>query len=484
VPRPALRIRLCRDRRVPFTLPDSLEQLAKRRVAIIGAGPTGLGAAYRLAELGLPNVTLFEQTGHTGGLAASFRDRAGFTWDVGGHVQFSHYEYFDRAMTRVMGDEWFFHDREAWIWIRGRFVPYPLQHNIHFLPEPEKRACLVGLLRRRPDGPVAPANFAEWLRARFGDGLADTFLLPYNTKVWAHPPSDLGYAWVGERVAEVDLERVVLNLLDDRADVSWGPNNQFRFPARGGTGEIWRRLAATFPAGTVRYGAEVSRIDLGHRSLEFTDGSREPYDILISSMPLDRLARMTDAALADAAAGLKYSTVHVVGIGLCGTVPPSLAKKCWIYFPEEIYPFYRLTVFSNYSPHNVPDASKHWSVMVEVSESARMPADREHLRDAIIDGLVAARVIASTSQILSCWEYSVPHGYPTPFLDRDKLVDPLLSAFERHGVFSRGRFGAWKYEVSNQDHAFMQGVELVNRLAFGTEETTVRRPDVVNVRPR
>ena len=79
---------------------------------------------------------------------------------------------------------------------------------------------------------------------------------------------------------------------------------------------------------------------------------------------------------------------------------------------------------------------------------------------------------------------SVPYGYPTPFLGRDAARRSAARALERHGVYSRGRFGAWKYEVSNQDHAFMQGVELVNRLAFGTEETTVRRPDVVNGRPR
>jgi protoporphyrinogen oxidase len=469
---------------MPIRAADTLERLAEQQIAIVGAGPTGLGAAYRLTELGLHNFTVFERDQHVGGLAASFRDAQGFTWDVGGHVQFSHYDYFDRSMDRVMGDDWVVHNRESWIWIRGRFVPYPLQNNIHLLPEAEKQACLIGLLRRRDaDGP-RPANFAEWVRAEFGDGLADTFMLPYNAKVWAYPPSDLDYGWVGERVAQIDLERVMRSLFSQRADLTWGPNRRFRFPARGGTGEIWRRVAASLPAGTLKLGADVSGIDLETRELLFSDGSSHTYDILISTMPLDRLAVMTDDAFASAASVLRYSTVHVLGIGLAGAPPPALAKKCWIYFPESECPYYRLTMYSNYSPSNVPDPAVYWSVMVEVSESPRKPLDHDRLPDAVIDSLHATGVITSKTEVVSRWQHTARHGYPTPFLGRDAVVHPLLDALERRRVFSRGRFGAWKYEVSNQDHAFMQGVELVNRFAFGLEETTIRRPDVVNARNR
>ena len=468
-----------------FDAAGSLPDLFEQRIAIVGAGPTGLGAACRLVELGLPNFTVFERERHPGGLASSFRDEAGFTWDVGGHVQFSHYGLFDRAMDRAMGDEWLFHEREAWIWIRERFVPYPLQNNVHFLPDREKRACILGLLRLRAGDRAAPADFEGWIRARFGDGLAETFMLPYNAKVWAYPPRDLAFDWVADRVAEVDLERVVLNLIDGKADVSWGPNNRFRFPARGGTGEIWRRVATALPPGTVRYGAAVSRIDLDGRRLWLDDGSREEYDVLLSTMPLDVLATLTDRLpLAAAASGLRYSTVHVFGVGIAGSPPAALARKCWIYFPEASSPYYRLTVFSNYSPHNVPDASRFWSVMVEVSESPQKPVDRERLPDAVLEGLMATHVIASTREVVSVWQHTADHGYPTPFLGRDRLVTPLLQELERHGVFSRGRFGAWKYEVSNQDHCFMQGVEFVDRLAHGAEETTLARPDVVNARRR
>jgi protoporphyrinogen oxidase len=452
------------------------------RIAIIGAGPTGLGAAYRLAQLGHAEFTLYERNTWAGGLAASFRDAAGFTWDIGGHVQFSHYDAFDAAMDATMGGDWLSHQRESWVWMRDRFIPYPFQNNTHFLPDAEKRACLLGLIRRRQEAPRPPRHFEDWIRASFGDGIAESFMLPYNAKVWAYPPADLGYSWVGERVAPVDLERIILNLLDDRVDAGWGPNNRFRFPATGGTGEIWRRMAANLPAHTVRLGAAVQRVNPGARTLWFADGTSAGYDLLISTMPLDTLASMCAPLALAGARRLKYSTVHVVGIGLAGAPPPDLSTKCWIYYPEASTPFYRLTVFSNYSPDNVPAPDRQWSVMVEVSESPVKPVDAGRVVDDVVRGLRAAKVIDGDDRIVSRWHMTAPHGYPTPFLGRDEVVMPLLETLAQAGIYSRGRFGAWKYEVSNQDHSFMQGVELVNHLAFGTEEVTLHQPDVVNGR--
>src|SRR5205814_2541442 len=98
------------------------------RIVIIGAGPTGLGAARRLHELGHEEWALYEGAAKPGGLARSFVDDQGFTWDIGGHVQFSHYKYFDALMDELLDRDWVYHDREAWAWIFERFVPYPVQN--------------------------------------------------------------------------------------------------------------------------------------------------------------------------------------------------------------------------------------------------------------------------------------------------------------------------------------------------------------------
>jgi len=97
--------------------------------------------------------------------------------------------------------------------------------------------------------------------------------------------------------------------------------------------------------------------------------------------------------------------------------------------------------------------------------------------------MLAARLIEKAADVVSTWHYRAGHGYPTPSLGRDEALGALLPGLERHGIFSRGRFGAWKYEVSNQDHSLMQGVELVNRLAHEGEEITLNYPNKAN-RPR
>jgi hypothetical protein len=156
-----------------------------------------------------------------------------------------------------------------------------------------------------------------------------------------------------------------------------------------------------------------------------------------------------------------------------------------MYFPESNSPYYRVTVFSNYSPNNVPQPGNQWSLMAEIARPQGQAVDtvqieRETLRALREDGL-----LDDLSVVVSVDSRHVPQGYPTPFKGRDNVVDPALLAFERARVFSRGRFGAWKYEVSNQDHSFAQGYECVERCLVngGPEcEPTLFTPHDVNSR--
>jgi protoporphyrinogen oxidase len=459
--------------------------MSKERIVIIGAGPTGLGAAWRFEELGYTNWKLIEQCDAAGGLAASVVDEKDFTWDLGGHVQFSHYEYFDKLMDELLGPEgWLYHERESWVWIRKRFVPYPFQMNIRRLPREELKECLCGLVKLyRAQDTRKPRNFGEWIDASFGEGIARIFMRPYNFKVWAYPPEIMSYSWIGERVAVVDLERILCNLIDEKDDISWGPNNTFRFPKFGGTGAVWRACAERLPADKQRYGARVVRIDRNRRLVELEDGTAEPYDVLLSTMPLPILTRIAGLTeLHESAQKLLYSSTHIFGIGLHGTPPEKLRTKCWMYFPEEDNPFYRVTVFSNYSPNNVPDISRFWSLMAEVSESPykAVPANPRDCIEQVIEGLLATELIESRDQIADIWYRRLEHGYPTPSLERDSVLHEVLPALEEHDIYSRGRFGAWRYEVSNQDHSLMQGVEWVDRILKGEEELTLWHPEIVN----
>ena len=457
------------------------------RVVIIGGGPAGLGAAYALEASGHHDWVLLERDAVAGGLSRSFVDDHGYTWDIGGHVLFSHYEEFDAATGESLEpDGWVEHVREAWVRLDSVWVPYPFQNNLHRLPAARRADCLAGLVSAALDrSQDAPGDFAQYQERTFGPGIADAFMSPYNEKVWAYPLSDMAWQWIGDRVSVPDPVRAVRNAVLGVDEVGWGPNSVFRFPLEGGTGGLWRAVARRLPQDRVRYGIAVVRVDLDAHLLELSDGSEVGYDSLVSTMPLDLLANSTgDNELSRAATSLRHSSVNVIGIGMRGDPPESVQGKCWMYFPDPAVPFYRVTHFSHYSPNNVPAGGGRWSLMVEVSESPYRAIDQSMLGKQCVECLQREGLIPEGAEIESFWTHRVEYGYPTPSLGRDDALARLLPALALQDVYSRGRFGGWKYEVGNMDHSFMQGVEVAQLLTSGSDETTLFDPEAVNTRRR
>jgi protoporphyrinogen oxidase len=441
------------------------------RIVIIGAGPTGLGAAYRLAELGFEDFVVLEAREEPGGLASSETTPNGFTYDIGGHVLFSHFRYFDELFDRMLQGEHQELLREAWVWMQGRFLPYPFQNNIKDLPPEQVLECVLGVLeaQRTPSAPYE--NFEQLIYGVFGKGIAKHFMMPYNFKVWAHPPSEMATSWIGERVPVVDLERMLRNVILDRSDVSWGPNNTFKYPRHGGTGGLFTRIARTVHS-KIRYGASVVRVDPHRRMVVLEDGSEEGYDRLISTAPVDLLVQsMTNvpASVRAAAQSLLHSGSVIVGVGL---QQPSPSTKCWIYFPESDCPFYRVTYLSNYSPEVVPDPASNYSLLAEVSFSPHKPVAIESAVEEVIDGLVNTRFLSPDDRrdIVDTHRIVRQYTYPIPSLRRDAALAVIQPHLESIGIYSRGRFGAWKYEIGNMDHSVQMGAEIADRLVLGSPE--------------
>ena len=440
------------------------------RIIVIGAGPCGLGAAKRLVELGHEDWLLFEKESSAGGLSASRVDERGFTWDIGGHVVFSHYEDFDRMLEETCGGEWVFHRRRSFVKIGSARIPYPFQNNLHRLPEDLRREALEGLKSAGEADPGLP--FDQWLERAFGPGITRIFMRPYNRKVWASDLSSMSSNWIAERVSLVGYEQARKRISRNRDDFDWGPNSAFRHPRRGGTGEIFRRLAAALPPGKVHFGEEIVRIDFENKLLRMGGGVEVRYDALINSIPLDRLVACAFGvpdAVREGAAELRHSGTHVVG---CGFRAPTASDWSWMYFPEPDVPFHRVTNFGHYSSFNVPGgrADLFSALMCETSFSEEKPSSLADVAEKTRAGLAAAGLVDPAASMAGEFAISVPYAYPVPTPGRDSALRTIQTYLMDRGVYSRGRFGAWLYERGNMDHSYKQGRDVADRILYGNKE--------------
>ena len=151
----------------------------------------------------------------------------------------------------------------------------------------------------------------------------------------------------------------------------------------------------------------------------------------------------------------KHSTTHVIGLGFDGPINNEVKDKSWMYFPSlERSPFYRMTAFSNYSPYLVNEPYKQSSMMFEVCETEHLP-DTSDVVNRTIEGAINEKLIdeVDADQIVTKFHMKFDYGYPTPYLTRDPFLNEIEPILRNDlDIYSRGRFGGWRYEVSNQDH--------------------------------
>ena len=395
----------------------------QKKIVIIGAGPCGLGAAWRLTELGYKNWQIYEKN-EVGGIAQTYRDEA-FSWDVGAHILYSKNNYFNNLLAKILPTyAWRAHRREAWIWKENMFMPYPFQNNIKWLNKDKLWKCIEGLIRRKK---INPKNFEEWILTNFGDGIAKEFMIPYNEKVWATSPKEMSYSWIGERVPTPSVDEILKNVILDKDDTHWGPNDMFNYPIEG-IGTVWDRIWYKLPLDNIRRG----------------DGSKAHYDYLIDTRPCSKK--------------LKYQSTYVFGFGILGQIPDILKDKMWVYFPEKEYPFYRVAIHSNFSQANA--GAGCYSLLVECSKPCHMIEAAQALWKI---GFIKGKIVKK-------WQHLEKYGYPIPTIDRDQLLKKIRGD-EKKGIYHRGRFGSWRYEIGNMDHSFMQGVEVINKILKGKKET-------------
>jgi protoporphyrinogen oxidase len=445
-----------------------------KKIVILGAGPTGLGASYQLCKLGYKNWQIYEKNNYVGGLSASFKDEKGFTWDIGGHVIFSNDKRFNQLVDSLLKNDMLTFNRESWIWFRDSFIKYPFQNNFHLHPDKEIVIdCILGLLDNI-NKKSSYKNFKEWIYSTFGKGIARYFMIPYNKKVWAFPLNKMDYNWISERVSIIDINRILKNIIYQRDDSEWGPNNTFRYPLKGGIYGLFSKFLP-YTNGHLYLNKEAVKVFLDKKEIIFKDGERVSYDVLISTIPLNELLKKVvtkQVEIKKVSSKLCWNSGYMVGIGIKKPCP---CKKNWMYFPQNDSPFYRVTYLSNYSPNMTP-GSEFFSFLAESSYSRYKTLSRDSIIEETIQGLINSKLLSEKdrSLIVSTYLIDAPYSFPVPFLGRDKVLKDVQSLLVKKGVFSRGRFGGWKYEVGNMDHSVLQGIEVVERILLGKEERVYR----------
>jgi protoporphyrinogen oxidase len=213
-------------------------------------------------------------------------------------------------------------------------------------------------------------------------------------------------------------------------------------------------------------------VDVDDRRLRFADGTQAEYAVLVSTMPLDRLVAAIGncpAEVRDAASALEHNGVWMVGIGYEG---PLADDRSWLYFPHDSVPFYRVTNFAKYAAANVPgsDTSHYSSYLTETAYSSYRPARRDELEENVVAGLEETGFIDGDGRIASVHAVDIEYAYPIPTLDRDRALAVIQPWLMQRNVYSRGRFGSWRYEIGNMDHAVKMGIDVARLIVDGTPE--------------
>lgn len=368
------------------------------------------------------------------------------------------------------GGELLYHRRKSFIKIGNCEVPYPFQNNLGHLPSDKALRTLLGLMTAK--GGKATMPFNEWMVQTFGEDIVNLFMRPYNWKVWATEAEKMSSDWIDERVSIVSFEEALKGVLLRQADDDWGPNRTFVFPLRGGTGEIFRRLAASLPKQKLKYNKEVVGVNLAERTICLNDGSRVRYEHLITSMPVDVLVRLIEGVpecVLQCASLLRHSGTYAVG---CGVTMPLKGNWCWMYFPELSLPFNRVTNFAHYSPFNVPlgRTDRYCAFMCETSFSDCKSEKQEAVEVRTWEGLHNVGFVPTGSERASSHVMKVDYAYPVPTLGRNEALRVIQLYLMEHRAYSRGRFGAWMYEIGNMDHSYKQGIDVVDFIIDGKEE--------------
>jgi len=456
--------------------PSGAPERSPAPVAVIGAGPAGLTAAYELSQRGVP-VTLFEADGQVGGIARTV-EHHGYRFDIGGHRFFTKVPAVEELWHSLLGPDFLSRPRLSRIFFRRRFFAYPLKpfDTLKNLGVLDSILILASYLARKIS-PIRPEeNFEDWVSNRFGKRLYATFFKAYTEKVWGISCRELSAQWASQRIRGLSVRTALLNMLPgglmQRGSALKTLTERFGYP-RLGPGMMWEALAARCQeqGALIRLNCRTTRILHDGARVEAVEIScagetvREPVCRVISTMPLGELVlALTPAAppeVAAAARRLRYRDFLMVALVIDRA---DIFPDNWIYIHDAQVQVGRIQNFKNWSPDLVPDPSKSCLGLEyfcfagdELWEMADHDLVELARRELGTTGLCDPALVVEGAVV------RMPKAYPmydAGSLEALGLIQGYLERFEN--LQPIGRNGLHKY--NNMDHSMLAALLAVRNL--------------------
>ncbi|MFH0898727.1 MAG: FAD-dependent oxidoreductase [bacterium] len=427
-------------------------------IVILGAGLTGISAAYHLEQAGFFDYKIFEKNNRPGGLLQSVQ-QDGFTFDYTGHLLHISDPYIKTFIEKILGFSHFdFIQRSSAIFSHKTFVDYPFQMNLHGLPHKIIVQCLQGFINRRKSH-RHPNSFYEWVLKYFGSGIGTHFFFPYNKKLLAYDVKNIHHSWTGRFVPQTNLQTLLYGALSKTNELI-GYNSSFYYPKNGGIEILIKALIATLK-NKIETQHNAMEIDFHAKTICFENGHKEHFTHLISTIPLDHLltkSNNTQTTLKAASKKLLCNSVINLNIGFNRT---NISDKHWIYFPEKQFPFYRIGFWHNISASSVKTG--HSAIYGETSYLAHTMTEKqkENLIKKSLDKTLEFLQLNSSHVVINKTLH-LKHAYVIYDFWREKNLNKIHNRLHEFNIHSIGRFGAWKY--SSMQEAILEGKDVATKI--------------------
>lgn len=408
---------------------------------IIGAGISGLSYA---AFCGHDDYLILEQSDRIGGYCKT-TERNGFVWDYSGH--FFHFKDKDIEQFIAQGipaSDLLTIYKNTQIRYKDRLIDYPFQMNIHQLPQPEFIECLYDLF----ENPTKEfSNFKEMLYAKFGKSIADKFLIPYNSKLYACDLNTLDKDAMGRFFPYAEKEQIIRNFKATNNDTY---NATFVYPKHGAIQYI-DSMASHVRKDAIRLNESVVSVNTQEHVVTLQSGEKIHYDRLISTVPFSKLMELTGEPVTPV---LSWNQVLVFNIGFDKQGLDT--KNHWIYFPEDKYCFYRVGFYSNIL------GTDKCSLYVELGFSKETKIKPDELLPRVIQDLQEAQIISADMHVVDYETILMNPAYVHVSAEASKYVVKQKEQLAKADVYSIGRYGSWTY-CSIEDN-IKEAKSLANKL--------------------